>query len=67
MNNPIVTKRMYKELRDLKKEILFIKEHMFDPDTVMTIQEAKRFERSMKELKKGKTTSLSALKKEIEL
>jgi hypothetical protein len=67
MAESIVTKKIYKELKDLKKEILFIKQHMFDPDTIMTIEETKRFEQSMKELKGGKTTPLSRLKEELGL
>ncbi len=41
------------------------RKNMFDPDTIMTIDEAKRFNESMKEFKQGKTTSLSTLKKEL--
>ena len=37
---------------------------MFDPDTIMTTEENRRFEEGMKELKEGKTTPLSVLKKE---
>lgn len=59
--------KIYVELKDLKKEVVFIKKHMFDPDTIMTIDEAKRFEASLKELKAGKTTPLSELKKELGL
>ncbi len=55
------------ELKSLKEDIGFIKKHMFDPDTIMTIGESKRFEQSLKELKSGKTTSLSNLKKELGL
>ncbi len=67
MTESVVTKKIYEELKDLKKEILFIKQHMFDPDTIMTIEETKRFEQSMKELKSGKTTPLSGLKEELGL
>jgi len=57
--------KIYTELKELKTEVSFIKKHMFDPDAIMTTNEAKRFNESMKELKQGKTTSLSALKKEM--
>ncbi len=43
------------------------KEHVFDPDTIMTTEETVRFEQSLKELKEGKTTLLSELKKELGL
>ena len=39
----------------------------FDPDSIMTAEEAKRFDHSMDEFKKGKTTSLARVKKEIRL
>ena len=58
-------KQVMDELKGIKKELRFIKEHMFDPDSIMTTEEAKRFEKSMSELKEGKTTSLSDLKKEL--
>ena len=51
----------------IQSELDYIKEHMFDPDTVMTTEESKRFEQSMKELNEGKTTPLSKLKKELGL
>lgn len=59
--------RIYDELKELRKEVTFIKKHMFDPDTIMTTEESRRFEQSMKELKEGKTTPLSELKKELGL
>ena len=58
-----IMQKIYSELKDLKKEVTFIKTHMFDPDTVMTLEEGRRFEQSLKELKEGKTTSLSMIKK----
>ena len=58
-------KKIYNELKDLKKEVVFIKKHMFDPDTIMTAGEARRFEQSLKELKEGKTAPLSEIKKEL--
>ena len=58
-------KNIYDELKELRKEVPFIKKHMFDPDTIMTTEESKRFEQSREELKSGKTTTLSKLKKEL--
>ena len=63
----VTLKRIHKNLESLKKEIVFIKKHMFDPDTIMSSEESRRFEQSMKELKEGKTTTLSELKKELRL
>ena len=59
--------RVYEKLESLQKDVEFIKKHMFDPDTIMTTEEDKRFEESLKELKEGKTTPLSELKKELGL
>jgi len=59
--------KIYDELKGLKKDVTFIKKHMFDPDTIMTTEESKRFEESMKEFKEGKTTPLSEIKKELGL
>lgn len=38
---------------------------MFDPDTIMTTEEEKRYEKAMEELAEGNTTSLEDLKKEL--
>jgi uncharacterized coiled-coil DUF342 family protein len=59
--------KLYKELLALRKEVQFIKNHMFDPDTIMTAEEEKRYERAMEELEEGKTTSLEDLKEELGL
>ena len=67
MAESVTIKQVYDELIGLKNEVIFIKKHMFDPDTIMTIEESKRFEQAMKELKKGKTTSLASIKKELGL
>ena len=61
----VTIKKIYDEIKGLKKEVTFIKKHMFDPDTILTTEESKRFEESMKELKEGKTTPLSEVKKEL--
>ena len=67
MAETINMEKMYRELLSLRKEVQFIKTHMFDPDTIMTTEEEERFERSMKEYREGKTISLEDLKKELEL
>jgi len=67
MTETATIESVYEELKTLKKDISFIKKHMFDPDTIMTTEENKRFEKSIEELKQGKTTPLSKLKKELGL
>lgn len=67
MSEAAVPKKIEDDIRAIKEDISYIKDHMFDPDTVMTKEESKRFEQSMKEFKEGKSTPLSKLKKEIGL
>jgi len=55
------------ELKAIRKDLAFIKTHMFDPDTIMSVEEERRFKQAMNELKERKTTSLSNLKKELGL
>ncbi len=67
MPETINMEKMYKELMALRREVQFIKTHMFDPDTIMTTEEEERYERAMQELSEGKTTSLEDLKEELGL
>ena len=55
------------ELKAIRKDLAFIKTHMFDPDTIMSVEEEQRFKQALQELKEGKTTTLSDLKKELGL
>ncbi len=65
MEETINVNSVYMQLLALRKEIEFIKKHMFDPDTIMTTEEEERYERAMQELENGETTSLEDLKKEL--
>ena len=67
MAESINMEKMYMELLALRKEVQFIKTHMFDPDTILTSEEEEIFEKAMKEYKEEKTISLEDLKKELEL
>ncbi len=67
MSETATIQQVFDEIKDIKKEVEFIKEHMFDFDTILSNEEMKRFEQSLKELRDGKTTSLSDLKKELGL
>ncbi len=67
MTEMINLDKLYGELIALKRDVHFIKSHMFDPDTIMTTEEEERYERAMKELKEGKTISLEDLEKELEI
>jgi len=61
----VLENQILKELKSIKKEIDFIKDHMVDVDSIMTEKEQKRFDESLKEYKDSKTTSLEDLKKEL--
>jgi hypothetical protein len=67
MSDTATIQGIYEELKELKKDITFIKKHMFDPDTIMTTDEARRFEQSMRELDAKETTPLSSVKKKLGL
>lgn len=67
MAETITIKKIYNEIKDIKKDVSFIKNHVFDIDNIMTLEESKRFEKSLGELKAGKTANLSEVKKDQEL
>ena len=65
------TQNMNKEilvrLTKLQSDMEYIKEHIVDVDTILTIEEEEALEESLKELKEGKTISHKELKKELGL
>ena len=63
----VAVESITEELKAIREDVQFIKTHLFDPDTIMTIDEERRFQQALQELKAGKTTPLSALKKELGL
>ena len=67
MVGTVSIEKIFKEIKALKEDISFIKTHMFDPDTIMTSEEGRRFEQAVKEFHEGKTTSLNNVKKALGL
>lgn len=65
MKQVLELRKMKAEIKELKKEVSFIKKNIVDPDTILTPAEKRQVRQAMKELKEGKTTSLSELKKEL--
>ena len=65
MTESITIEKVFKEIQAVKEEVSFIKKHMFDPDTIMTSEESRRFEQALKEFHEGKTISLDKLKTEF--
>ena len=53
------------KLEEIKKDVEEIKEHMVDVDTILTTEEERRIEESIRDLKEGKTTSLENFEKEV--
>ncbi|HLC75315.1 MAG TPA: hypothetical protein VJH88_05695 [Candidatus Nanoarchaeia archaeon] len=49
------------ELKSIKKELHFIKEHMVDADTILTADEKVLLDESIKHEKEGKLVSLEEL------
>ncbi len=54
------------ELKVIKKDLRYIKEHMVDVDMVLTSGEEKVLKESIEEFKKGKTIKLKDLGRENE-
>ena len=61
----VTLETIHKDLESLKKEIIEIKEHMVDVDTILTPEEERELNKSIKNYKKGKTKDFNIIKKEI--
>lgn len=58
---------IHKDLKLVMKELMDIKEHMVDVDTILTPEEEEELERSMENYKLGKTKDYDKIKKDIGL
>jgi hypothetical protein len=56
--------QIMQELKEIKIDLNFIKEHMVDVDTILTPEEEIELNESLEELKKGETFSLNVIKKD---
>ena len=56
------SKQILSELKSIKEELHYIKEHMVDADTILTADEKQLLDESIKNEKSGKLTSLEELK-----
>lgn len=59
--------KIQKDLEFVKREIIEIKEHMVDADTILTPEEEKGLDTSIKNYRKGKTKDFEAIKREKQL
>jgi uncharacterized membrane protein YgcG len=58
--------KILNELKAIKLDLDYIKNHMVDVDTILTPDEEERLNESLTDLKKGKATSLEEFEKEME-
>lgn len=56
------TKQIIDELKSIREELHYIKVHMVDADTILTVEEKKLLDQSIVNEKAGKLTSLEELK-----
>ncbi len=67
MAEVVTVETLHNQLIELKKDMEYIKNHMLDPDLVMSTEESERFEQSMKDLADGKAVPLDQVKRELGL
>ncbi|MEK6920531.1 MAG: hypothetical protein AABX82_01505 [Nanoarchaeota archaeon] len=65
MSETVTMNMVYEELKGMKKELAYIKNHMVDVDMFLTPEEEVKLEEALEEHKKGKTISLDKLKAEL--
>ncbi len=53
------------ELKLIRSDLEFIKDHMVDVDTILTPEEEEQLDESLDDLKQGRTTSLDDFEKEM--
>ena len=56
--------QIMQELKEIKIDLDFIKEHMIDVDTILTPEEEIELNESLEELEKGETFSLNVIKED---
>jgi hypothetical protein len=57
---------MNEELKAIRTDLDYIKEHMIDVDTILTPKEQERLDEAIEEHKSGKAVSLEDFEKELE-
>jgi|GEM_PF-1185731 len=55
MEQASIPKEIIEELKMIRRDLDYIKKHMIDVDTILTIDEERRLEESLEEYKEGKT------------
>jgi len=63
MKQASIPKEIIEELKMIRRDLEYIKRHMIDVDTILTIDEERRLEESIEEYKEGKTIKLEDFEK----
>jgi len=63
MSEAIIPKELENELKAIRADLNYIKENMVDVDTILTKEDERALDESLKEHKEGKTTPLEELKR----
>ncbi len=63
--NAIIEKEIWEELKVIRRELGYIKEHMVDVDTVLTQEEERLLDESLREFEEGEATKLEDFEKEL--
>jgi len=63
MKQASIPKEVIEELKMIRRDLDYIKKHMIDVDTILTIDEERRLEESLEEYKEGKTIELEDFEK----
>jgi len=63
MEQVSIPKEVIEELKMIRRDLDYIKKHMVDVDTILTIDEERRLEESLEEYKEGKTIKLQDFEK----
>ena len=62
MEQVSIPKEVIEELKMIRRDLDYIKKHMIDVDTILTIDEERRLEESLEEYKEGKRIKLEERK-----
>jgi len=61
----VSVQQMTEELKAIRADLDYIREHMVDVDTILTPEEGERIDEAIKEYKSGKAVSLEDFEKEL--
>lgn len=60
----VTTEKELKELKVIRKELTYIREHMIDIDTILTPEEERILEEGIKEFKEGRVINLEDVERD---